>query len=77
MALHISIIDDLQTQLEKAIRASMENVEMYSTFFRERANQEDKYAGHPIINTHFATSSNELSRDVYINCSRMINALGD
>ena len=73
----MNVIDELQGQLEKAIRASFENVEMYASFFRERANQEDKFASHPIINTHFATQSNELSKDVYINCSRLLNSLSD
>lgn len=77
MALHLNVVDELQTELEKILKSSMDNLEMYNSFFRERANQEDKYACHPIINTHFATMSNELSKDIYINCSRLLNSLGD
>ena len=35
------------------------------------------YANHPLIDTVYSTKTNRLSKDVYINCSCIINALNE
>lgn len=39
MALHGKIIDELQNETDVRIKSSLENFELYQTFFREKAKQ--------------------------------------
>lgn len=77
LALHGKIIEMLQNEVDIRIKASLENFENYQTFFREKAKQEEKYASSPVINTRYALQNNSLSKNVYINCSVILNSLCD
>lgn len=77
MALHGRMIELLQNEVDTRIKSSLENFEYYQTFFREKVKQEEKYASSPVINTRYALQSNSLSKNVYINCSVILNSLCD
>lgn len=77
LGLHGRIIELLQNEVDVRIKSSLENFEYYQTFFREKARQEEKYATSPVINTKYALLNNSLSKNVYINCSVILNSLCD
>ena len=77
LGLHGRIIELLQNEVDVRIKSSLENFEYYQTFFREKAKQEEKYSTSPVINTKYALLNNSLSKNVYINCSVILNSLCD
>lgn len=77
LALHGRMIQLLQNEIDLRIKWSLENFENYQTFFKEKAKQEEKYINSPVVNTRYALQSNSLSRNVYINCSVILNSLYD
>jgi hypothetical protein len=77
LALHGRMIELLQNEVDLRIKSSLENLEHYQTFFREKAKQEEKYVTSPVINTRYALQNNSLSKNVYINCSVILNSLCD
>ena len=77
LGLHRNLIEMLQLEVDKRIKSSIENIEIYQTFFAQKARQEEKYVSHPIINTRYALQNNSLSKNIYINCSVILNSLSD
>ena len=77
LALHRNLIEMLQSEVDKRIKSSIENIEIYQTFFVQKVRQEEKYVSQPIINTRYALQNNSLSKNVYINCSIILNSLSD
>jgi hypothetical protein len=71
------MIELLQNEIDLRIKWSLENFENYQTFFKEKAKQEEKYINSPVVNTRYALQNNSLSRNVYINCSVILNSLYD
>jgi hypothetical protein len=77
MALHGRMIEMLQNEIDLRIKSSLENFEHYQNFFREKAKQEEKYVLSPVINTRYTLQGNSLSKNIYINCSVILNSLCD
>jgi hypothetical protein len=77
LGMHRTAIDELQDELDKRIKASIDNIEAYCNFFREKAKQEEKYAQHAIIDPRAATKDNPIATNIYINCTSLLRVLGE
>jgi hypothetical protein len=77
LGMHRTAIDELQAELDKRIKASIDNIEAYCNFFREKAKQEEKYAQHAIIDPRAATKDNPIATNIYINCTSLLRVLGE
>lgn len=75
--MHRAAIDELQAELDKRVKASIDNVEAYCQFFREKAKQEEKFAQHSIIDPRTTTKDNPIATNIYINCTSLLNVLGE
>lgn len=75
MNLHRNMVETLHNEIDKRIKASLENFEIYTNFFKEKLKQEEKFINSPIINTKYALQNNAISKNIYINCSVILNCL--
>jgi alpha-N-acetylglucosamine transferase len=77
LAIHRVLVESLQSEIDKRIKSSIENLDIYSTFFREKARQMERGVAYPVINTKCALQNNSISKSVFINCTVILNTLSD
>ena len=77
MGLHRTMIEMIQNEVDKRIKYSLENYEIYNNFFREKLKQEEKFVNSSVINTKYALQNNSISKNIYINCSVILNSLSE
>ena len=75
MELHRQITDQIRKEIDRVMKESLENFQIYKSFFQERAAQEELYAEEKVINTVGGFENNDISRFVYMNSSSMLNFL--
>ena len=57
------------------MKESFDQIQLYKSFFQQRAMQEEKYANEKVLNTRNAFENNWITASVYMNSSSMLNFL--